>query len=58
MYDTSVEVPKPTYVEVDTYDPMDAGLSTGEYAGIVIGVLVGFVVIGCVWLVVKRCSDR
>ncbi len=59
VYDTAAEVPKPTYTEIDTYDPMDAGLSTGEYAGIVIGVLVAFIVlIGCVWFAVKRRSEE
>jgi hypothetical protein len=46
--DLTVTVSPPTFTEVDTYDPMDAGLSTGEYAGIVIGVLVAFIVVGVV----------
>jgi hypothetical protein len=60
QHDSTVTVTPPTYTEVDTnYDPMDAGLSTGEYAGIVIGVLVGFMVlIGCVWFVVKRRNEQ
>jgi hypothetical protein len=54
-----VTVAPPTYTEVDTYDPMDAGLSTGEYAGIVIGVLVAFMVLGAiVFLLFKRRSEE
>jgi hypothetical protein len=48
-----------TCTEVDTYDPVDAGLSTGEYAGIVIGVLVAFIVLGAiVFLLFKRRSEE
>jgi LPXTG-motif cell wall-anchored protein len=54
-----VTVPSPTFTEVDTYDPMDAGLSTGEYAGIVIGVLVAFIVLGAiVFLLFKRRREK
>ena len=52
-------VAPPTFTEVDTYDPMDAGLSTGEYAGIVIGVLVAFIVLGAIaFLLFKRRSEE
>ncbi len=52
-------VAPPTFTEIDTYDPMDAGLSTGEYAGIVIGVLVAFIVLGAiVFLLFKRRSEE
>jgi hypothetical protein len=48
--DLTVTVAPPTFTEDDTYDPMDAGLSTGEYAGIVIGVLVGL------WCCLAACG--
>jgi hypothetical protein len=59
VHDSTVQNPQPTYSEVDTYDPMDAGLSTGEYAGIVIGVLVAFMCIGCCFFfaVTRRNRD-
>jgi flagellar biosynthesis/type III secretory pathway M-ring protein FliF/YscJ len=54
-----VTVAPPTFTEVDTHDPTDAGLSTGEYAGIVIGVLVAFIVLGAlVFLLFKRRSEE
>jgi hypothetical protein len=59
QHDSTVTVAPPTFTEVDTYDPMDAGLSTGEYAGVVIGVLVGFIVLGViVFLLFKRRSEE
>ncbi len=59
QHDSTVTVAPPTFTEVDTYDPMDAGLSTGEYAGVVIGVLVSFMLIaGCAFLVVKRRNEE
>eukprot|EP01034_Spumella_vulgaris_P035022 gene35022-43185_t len=57
VYDPTVTVDEPTYTKVDTYDPMDAGLSTGEYAGIVIGVLiVAMLVSAVVYFVVGASS--
>jgi hypothetical protein len=59
QHDSTVTVASPTFTEVDTYDPMDAGLSTGEYAGIVIGVLVSFIVLGAiVFLLFQRRSEE
>jgi hypothetical protein len=59
QHDSTVTVAPPTFTEVDTYDPMNAGLSTGEYAGVVIGVLVAFIVLGAiVFLVFKRRSEE
>jgi hypothetical protein len=59
QHDSTMIVAPPTFTEVDTYDPMDAGLSTGEYAGIVIGVLVSFIVLGAiVFLLFKRRSEE
>ncbi len=57
--DSTVTIAPPTFTEVDTYDPMDAGLSTGEYAGVVIGVLVAFIVLGAiVFLLFNRRSEE
>jgi hypothetical protein len=60
QFDSSVETAQPTYTAVDTtYDPMDAGLSEGEYAGAVIGVLVAFMLlIGGIYFVIYRRNEQ
>ncbi len=58
QHDPTVIVTPPTFAAVDTRHEED-NLSEGEYAGVVIGVLVAFIVIGAiVFLLFKRRNEE
>jgi hypothetical protein len=58
QHDSTVTVAPPTFTAVDTRHEKD-NLSEGEYAGIVIGVLVAFIVLGAiVFFLFKRRNDE
>jgi hypothetical protein len=58
QHDSSEPVTPPTYTEVDTQKSDkdgDASLNAGEFAGIIVGVLVGFgLIMLCMYAVAKR----
>jgi hypothetical protein len=57
QHDSTVTVAPPTFTAVDTRHEED-NLSEGEYAGVVIGVLVAFIVLGAIVFFMFRRRDE